>query len=504
MPTTFAYQPIFIHGVLDDTPMPASAFRVYAHLCRISNRAHQVTNASLISIGTRCFQHEDSQLTTKGRERRTQVALQWLEQAGLISIHRNTRGNTYTINPFAAWTIPLPATVNNPDTYPLVMRREYDELPISTNSFRVLMHLARRQGNNQHCWPSVTSIGQNCFSMESRSPKATACARRASNAIKDLVGNGLITVTTRNRTTPLYSLTSPDQWHLAAATINSLAPAPTEEEAAPSCNDQHLLETHESTPQHLLGDTPAPTGDAPKVVKQQVVDLSDRSRSKLLEDQNLKSMSGAARARESQPETATATATTTATATASREEIATAVATALAPMLAAFGNQLTKDIMGQVAVMLAPRLHTEQTLTQQILGDKYGPKGKPKKPRAMPVDRTHFDARKFMDSGHCPAGTGKTPYEIYREVYPNELDYAIITTLTARVKQLSRWRQVLKEWQLRGYRAVNITGLLEVYEKGWQTQQATTPVTKDAKPNGYDNQLAQERAAALAAARNGA
>jgi hypothetical protein len=77
-------------------------------------------------------------------------------------------------------------------TLPAFLRSELDDFPLTTNAFRVYLHLTRRAGRNGEAYPSYASIGKHCFRCDYPNAKPETLERRAREAIKELVEKGLI------------------------------------------------------------------------------------------------------------------------------------------------------------------------------------------------------------------------------------------------------------------------------------------------------------------------
>lgn len=102
------------------------------------------------------------------------------------------------------------------DDIPVFIHSELDDLPISSEAFRVYCHLVRRCGRNGKAWPSITSIGNSCFSIDYPNSKITR-RKHAMAAIKELEDMNLIEVT-RNKPdhaenkVNVYRLTPKREW----------------------------------------------------------------------------------------------------------------------------------------------------------------------------------------------------------------------------------------------------------------------------------------------------
>lgn len=102
---------------------------------------------------------------------------------------------------------------------------------------------------------------------------------------------------------------------------------------------------------------------------------------------------------------------------------------------------------------------------------------------SRPSIHKNIDPRKIIN-GLIPAGTGSTPFEVYREVFTANPSKTQITAMMTTATNLEKWRTVCNEWTLKGYRANNFAGLLDVYQNGWRSG------------NGYNGNTAQVQAPA--------
>lgn len=103
------------------------------------------------------------------------------------------------------------------DMVPIFVHSEIDDLPLSTNAFRVYAHLARRAGKENSAWPSYSSIGEHCFRSSYPRAKEATLRRRAIEAVNELEQRGLIEVVRRRgddrgHTSNEYRLLSRREW----------------------------------------------------------------------------------------------------------------------------------------------------------------------------------------------------------------------------------------------------------------------------------------------------
>ena len=87
-----------------------------------------------------------------------------------------------------------------------------DDLPISSEAFRVYFHLLRRVGKNDKAWPSYRSIGCHCFP----SMKEESARSKAIRSVKELVEWNLIRVenvqTNQGFHSNHYYITNDSEW----------------------------------------------------------------------------------------------------------------------------------------------------------------------------------------------------------------------------------------------------------------------------------------------------
>lgn len=102
--------PIFVHSELDDLPISADAFRVYAHLARRRNKGAKVAWPSYASMGQKCFGSEG--IKPDSMRRRVIRAINELTGFGLIRVQQRARsdgGNTtnhFHLTPRSEWNLP--------------------------------------------------------------------------------------------------------------------------------------------------------------------------------------------------------------------------------------------------------------------------------------------------------------------------------------------------------------------------------------------------------------
>ena len=87
---------------------------------------------------------------------------------------------------------------------------------------------------------------------------------------------------------------------------------------------------------------------------------------------------------------------------------------------------------------------------------------------SRPSIHANMDPRKIVN-GLIPAGTGSTPFEVYREVFTANPSKTQIAAMMTTATDLEKWRTVCNEWTLKGYRSNNFAGLLDVYLNGWRS-----------------------------------
>jgi len=101
--------PIFVHSELDDLPISADAFRVYAHLARRRNKDKKAAWPSYASMGQTCFGTE--KLKPGSMRNKVIRAMNELLEFGLITVERRTRRdggddtNFYRLTPRKEWRV---------------------------------------------------------------------------------------------------------------------------------------------------------------------------------------------------------------------------------------------------------------------------------------------------------------------------------------------------------------------------------------------------------------
>lgn len=95
----------------------------------------------------------------------------------------------------------------NPDARPIYIQHEIDDLQLTPDASRVLIHLSRRAGKDNLAFPSYLKIGRHCFSYVSKpNIKPDSLRRRAIRAVSELERKGLVKKETRrNKETGSYS-----------------------------------------------------------------------------------------------------------------------------------------------------------------------------------------------------------------------------------------------------------------------------------------------------------
>lgn len=99
------------------------------------------------------------------------------------------------------------------------------------------------------------------------------------------------------------------------------------------------------------------------------------------------------------------------------------------------------------------------------------------KPDELPPERTtpvqngvmFADPRKFGDNGRVSALQGSTAVEVFYEIVSvreGSLAQSTMEIMNREIEDLSKWRQVVHEWRLRGYSAKNMKGMMDWYRNG--------------------------------------
>lgn len=112
---------------------------------------------------------------------------------------------------------------------PIFIHSELDDLGLTSQTFRVYAHLARRAGRGE-AFPSYNSIGEACFKPDLPKAKPDTWRRIAVAAVKDLVEKGLtVKETHRNdrgdAATNTFRLTSRLEWIGGGGSDNALGSA---------------------------------------------------------------------------------------------------------------------------------------------------------------------------------------------------------------------------------------------------------------------------------------
>lgn len=86
---------------------------------------------------------------------------------------------------------------------------------------------------------------------------------------------------------------------------------------------------------------------------------------------------------------------------------------------------------------------------------------------------------------------------VYREVFHRNPNAAAATTISARIDDVDRYREVLTEWALRGFSPTNVAGQLDVYSNGWRPQNgngkhAPTPAQPLLNDRSWDTPLSAD------------
>lgn len=95
-------------------------------------------------------------------------------------------------------------------------------------------------------------------------------------------------------------------------------------------------------------------------------------------------------------------------------------------------------------------------------------------PQTPPPTRTIAQPRR-LDTGNelFSERSGKDAYEVYREVFRYIPSHYQITAMNKAISDLDKWREVCRQWNLKGYRSNNIADLLRVYAQGWESGTAS-------------------------------
>lgn len=356
-----------------------------------------------------------------------------------------------------------------------------DDAELTLTEFRVYVNLARRAGNEDGlAYPSYARIGRDCFRSTYATASDATLRRMAMTAIAGLVEKGMLTKYTRKRedgsaTSNIYTLTLPSRWTIGQPEIPESPPPPEPPPTEPNTEERGGAYAPPPEGINLAGGVVhmhhpgayAPLEEDPiEVVK--ATTTTDTS-------------AGACGAAGEVNQTATAT-TTPATATAAQTMTDPALMYATA-----FGRTLTSTERKMVYLRVTNLPLWEQSLkfwkeennaptaVKRLLSTyeiylKMAAGQPDQKPNLKVVeprkpDYTLFDPRKFRETGFCAAGTGVTPYEIYREVTRNELSMGVIRLIHDEVKPdtFNAWRNTVTFWATSGNLMNNIHGMLKNY-----------------------------------------
>jgi len=117
---------------------------------------------------------------------------------------------------------------------------------------------------------------------------------------------------------------------------------------------------------------------------------------------------------------------------------------------------IEKNAIAEIASLPMQKLHTYKERKESIATTSDDVEKKPKR-TAKPKEDLPPDA-----------------LSIFRATHRLQVPIAIREQVSATVTDLAKWESICREWIARGYRKGNVSGCLEVYQKGWKGNAKST------------------------------